>query len=328
MQKGTFIISLDFELAWGFHYSSKARGPYRDNILGARAAIPKLLYLFDKYGIHVTWATVGALACNSKSQLIRLIDQDIEYLDHNYSVYQYIEKHVGENEETDPMHYAPSLIDLIRKHPNQYIGSHTFSHFFLWERTSNEDDFEKDITAVKAVFPEASTIVFARNQYSKDAIDLLKNYGFKGYRGIPENNSIINIYEESKKTPLIRALRLVDTYFPVTGHYDFTYEELKSGKGELLNIRASSTLRPYNPSLKFLEQFKLSRIQKGMIRAAANSGIYHLYWHPHNFGVNQEENLQLLEKILQYYLELHQRYGMVSKSMEEVCEDYLQDKAY
>lgn len=318
MDKGIFVISLDFELAWGFHYGDKAKGIYRENILGARTVIPRLLELFNRYQIHVTWATVGALACKSKSHLVELIDGDIVYLDRNYSMIQYIRENVGNSEKDDPLHYAGSLIELIRECPNQFIGSHTFSHFFLFERTPDRKDFERDIKAVKTVFPEASTKVFARNQITDEAIALLGHYGFTAFRGVQQNSSLLQIYKETGRKPFyIRVLRLLDTYFPITGHYDYSSEEIKSG--ELLNIRASSTLRPYNPSLKFLEKFKLKRIKKGLKRAAERGNIYHLYWHPHNFGINQKENLEFLEKILQYYVDLKEKYAMRSMSMEEIC---------
>lgn len=323
MDKGIFIISLDFELAWGFHYGDKARGPYKENILGARSAVPKLLELFDLYGIHVTWATVGALGCASKEELLQLIPQDVVYVNMGYSLHQYIDTYVGDNEEEDPLHYAPSLVNLIRSTPNQYLGSHTFSHFLVVEDTLDREDFHRDAVALKTIYPEASTVVFARNQISREGIAVLKNHGFKAYRGVSRNRWPIQIYEEKQTKPLyIRVLRLIDTYLPITGHYDYLLEEVTSEQETegLLNIRASATLRPYNPSLAACEELKLKRIKRGMERAAAKGGVYHLYWHPHNFGINQQKNMSLLEEILKYYLELHARYGMETMSMEEVCD--------
>ncbi len=322
MGKGIFIISLDFELAWGFHYGDKARGPYKENILGARSVIPELLDLFAGYGIHVTWAAVGALGCTSKRELLELIPEDVVYVNQDYSLHQYINSYVGDNEEEDPVHYAPSLINLIRMQPGQYLASHTFGHFSLLEETIDKGDFSKDTAALKTIFPETFTVVFARNQISPEGIAILKNHGFKGYRGVPQNRRALQIYWEKQSRPTyIRVLRLIDTYLPITGHYDYPFTEVFAGQATegLLNIRASSTLRPYNPSLRALEKLKLNRIKKGMKRAAAKGGIYHLYWHPHNFGINQQENLSLLEGILEYYLELKARYGMESRSMEEVC---------
>ena len=56
-----FIISLDFELIWGIHEGDIVNSYYSENIKGGRKAIPALLQLFEKYGIHATWAVVGLM---------------------------------------------------------------------------------------------------------------------------------------------------------------------------------------------------------------------------------------------------------------------------
>jgi len=57
---GTFVISLDFELMWGVR-DLQTKETYGANVLGARLAIPAMLALFEEFGLHVTWATVGLL---------------------------------------------------------------------------------------------------------------------------------------------------------------------------------------------------------------------------------------------------------------------------
>ena len=56
-----FIISLDFELIWGMHEGDIVNNSYNGNIKGGRKAIPDLLKLFEKHGIHATWAVVGLM---------------------------------------------------------------------------------------------------------------------------------------------------------------------------------------------------------------------------------------------------------------------------
>ena len=55
-----------------------------------------------------------------------------------------------------------------------------------------------------------------------------------------------------------------------------------------------------------------------MTQAAKRGEIYHLWWHPHNFGVNQTENLAGLETILKHYATLEKSFEMKSKTMAEV----------
>ena len=57
--------------------------------------------------------------------------------------------------------------------------------------------------------------------------------------------------------------------------------------------------------------------------AAKNNEGFHLWWHPHNFGINLTENLQFLEEILKHYKELNQNFGMQSLTMQEVAEEIL-----
>ena len=58
---GALVISLDFELHWGVRDKRPVDGPYRENLLGAREAIPQMLDLFEEFGVAATWATVGFL---------------------------------------------------------------------------------------------------------------------------------------------------------------------------------------------------------------------------------------------------------------------------
>ena len=60
MEKGTLVISLDFELIWGIfdHADIVNKKDYFDNTL---KVIPKILDCFEKNGVKATWATVGML---------------------------------------------------------------------------------------------------------------------------------------------------------------------------------------------------------------------------------------------------------------------------
>jgi hypothetical protein len=58
--------------------------------------------------------------------------------------------------------------------------------------------------------------------------------------------------------------------------------------------------------------------------AAANSNkIFHLWWHPHNFGVHLEENMAILTRIAEYYARLNRETGWPSRTMAEVAENVL-----
>ena len=62
----------------------------------------------------------------------------------------------------------------------------------------------------------------------------------------------------------------------------------------------------------------LKRIKNEMLLAAKQDYDYHLWWHPHNFGVNTKENIKNLANILSYYNHLREKYGMKSSKISDI----------
>ena len=60
-----------------------------------------------------------------------------------------------------------------------------------------------------------------------------------------------------------------------------------------------------------------------MSYAAKMGLIYHLWWHPHNFGANQDKNFAFLEKILNHYDDLHLKYNFESHTMTSTAKNIL-----
>ena len=54
-----------------------------------------------------------------------------------------------------------------------------------------------------------------------------------------------------------------------------------------------------------------------MTYAAKNKLMFHLWWHPHNFGANTDNNMATLNAILEHYKKLNIRYGFESATMLE-----------
>jgi hypothetical protein len=80
----------------------------------------------------------------------------------------------------------------------------------------------------------------------------------------------------------------------------------------------------YKPRfIGLLEPLKLRRIKKQMLHAAKHDLYFHLWWHPHNIGVNTAYHLKQLEEIFSYYKELQITYDMRSLNMGELAEEVL-----
>ena len=70
---------------------------------------------------------------------------------------------------------------------------------------------------------------------------------------------------------------------------------------------------------KVMAQLKnaTNEIKSEIQKAAQNGEVYHLWWHPHNFGIHQEANFKFLESILKHYQYLNVTYQFSSCTMAE-----------
>lgn len=320
-KKGTIIISLDFELNWGVH-DVFTLAQYKEQIIGAREAIPRMLELFREYDIHATWATVGFLFFKNKKELIAHLPAcHPSYVNTRFSPYEKLNE-VGENEELDPYHFGSSLIKMIRTYPHQEIATHTFSHYYCLEEGQTIEEFEADLQAAVKVGPTRS-LVFPRNQTNPEYLKICKKYGIQSYRG-NEQSWIYKANRFHKEGLLKRMFRLSDCYLNISGHH--TYQLKRVDTKPIVNLPSSRFLRPYSTKLKALEPLRLNRIKKSIMNAAEKGEVYHLWWHPHNFGGNLDKNIQFLKEILQLVAKLRSDYEFESLNMAEASVRALQLK--
>ncbi|TXD56687.1 polysaccharide deacetylase family protein [Polaribacter sp. IC066] len=314
---GLFIISLDFELNWGV-FDSMSVKEYNENLKNVPQVIKRLLDLGEEYNINYTFATVGMLFNQNKEELLNSLPQiKPEYINEKFNPYRIIEN-VGDSEEEDKIHYAKSLIEQIKEYPNHEIASHTFSHFYCKELGQNVRSFEDDLKSFSNVANKnnvkLNSIVFPKNQINESYLSLCKKYGITSYRGT-ENSFLYKPKAQGETALSTRFLRFLDSYVNISGSNIYKPKDLN--KGEIINIPSSRFLRPFNKKLHFLENYKIRRITNGIKKAAETNSIYHLWWHPHNFGKNLEENFKNLEKIFMVYNEVNKNNNYSSVTMSK-----------
>ena len=314
---GTLLVSLDFELFWGMLDVCPLED-YRENVLGGRKAIPRLLELFEKYGIHATWATVGFLFAENYEELFASFPKESgmpTYNNGKLNPYDWFSR-IGSNEETAPCFYGPSLIRQVAATPGQEIASHTFSHYYCREKGQTVEQFHADMTAAKRIAKahgyDVTSVILPRNQCEPEYTEVFRELGFTAYRD--EENDWI--HEKVKFRPLLRLLRLADVYLPLTGLGGYTPKK----EDGIWNLVGSRMYKPILKPLQFLEGLKLLRIKAQMRHAAKHGLVFHLWWHPHNIGVMTDRHLQQLEEIFSYYLKLKKTYGMESLNMKEAAD--------
>ncbi len=317
---GILVISLDFELFWGVR-DKRTLNEYGDSIVKVKQVIPRLLDVFDQYNIRATFATVGFLFAENKKHLIQNCPNlKPNYVESKLSPYENNFEEVGENEHLDPYHFALSLIKMVNDDSKHEIGSHTFSHYYCLEDGQTVNDFKADIeAAINIAVPhgiQITSLVVPRNQYNKEYESVLKELKIKTFRG---NERIwFHSYQSEKETTLLkRMFRTANCYLNISGHHCYALAEL--GKKDVpYDIPSSRFLRPFHSKYPILRKLQLNRIKDSMTYAAKNNLLYHLWWHPHNFGKDIEENFAILEDVLSHFSKLQSEYGMKSHSMGDV----------
>lgn len=327
MNNGKFVISLDFELMWGVRDKLTVQ-QYGNNILGVWQAIPKMLVAFEKHNINATFAIVGFLFFDNKKELCQSFPTQLpNYTNTKLSPYTNYLCTIAKTELEDKYHFAPALINEIKKQNNHEIGTHTFSHYYCLEEGQTIKDFEADIVASKMVASKyninITSLIFPRNQFNESYLEVCKNNGIICYRG-NEQSWLYKAKNSTDESLFRRAFRLIDAYINLSGHNCYDDDFLHNGFP--INIASSRFLRPYISKLKILDGFRLQRIKSGMTNAAINNLMYHLWWHPHNFGINQFENFLFLEKILLHYNYLNKKYGFESITMNNLANQILENK--
>jgi peptidoglycan/xylan/chitin deacetylase (PgdA/CDA1 family) len=313
---GYLVISLDFELIWGI-FDSVNEKDKSDYFKNTKNVIPKIIDLFQRQNIHATWATVGMLFNNSwdewdKNKASLLPDYENEAL----SAYKFgLKTPRGSFHQS---YFAPDLIKKIANTKGQEIATHTYSHYYCQEKGQNVDQFEADleraILIAKTFNIELKSLVFPRNQIEERYLEVCKEKGIMNVRSNPE----AWYWNDPSSTSIaVKLARTGDAYWNL-GKKSYPLNILKSKE---LPVRqpASRFLRPVenNSTLRYL---KLKRIKNEMVHAARNNEVYHLWWHPHNFGDNPEESLQELNEIITTYKELNRKYNFQSVNMKELGE--------
>lgn len=325
MNNGNFILSLDFELMWGVR-DKRSIENYGDSLKEVEPSLIRTLKAFREASIKATFASVGLLFYKDKTELVNDLPKiKPTYLNSNLSPYPNIDNYIDDGHKK--CYFGKDLIEKIKEEKIHEIATHTHCHYYCLEDGQTLEQFKADIEKAIGVAQKSNiqinSIVFPRNQYDDTYLKVCKELGILSYRG----NEKHKIYKSSKgeeQSLKQRFLRLIDSYINLTGHHCYSFDSIE--KSLPINLHSSRFLRPYNEKLSFLEKLKLNRIKKSMTYAARNNLVYHIWWHPHNFGRNTDKNIIMLNKILKHYTELNKKYGFQSVTMQDLSHKIVRSK--
>ena len=284
LNKGVFVISLDFELAWGTRGRPAASrvGPWLD---GTRDAVCSLLKLFEQYEVPATWALVGSLLMGRSEH-----DSRHPWLPES----EFTDIPIGDS-TTAPRWYAEDMVEWLLEHPSdQEIACHTLTHRFVDPTPAGRERFRQDLQRFRQLFDERyleqpTSFIYPKAKMAH--FDVLIEEGFRCIRG-PEDKW----FESLPGTLLPAGFRLLDARMAVEPKV-----RLPNRTEDGLWVLPSSQF--YSPLMSVGKRVSVpARVRKaikGLRQAAAQKRLYHLWTHPFNLGMHTGELLDGFEQILQ-----------------------------
>jgi len=299
---GTVILSLDAELAWGFHDLEKLPAA---RINGARMAWIELIDMFDKFEIPTTWAVVGHLFLNECDGIHDGLESKVGWFQRDPG---------GHTDESNNW-LAPDLIEAIRNaRVNHEIGSHTFSHVDFGDQSMSRDVAVAELRESRRLASEwgidLDSFVFPRNNIGYR--ELLAEFDFKCYRG----NKPERWYDGTSMRPIGKTISMAvgssppPTVRPEVDEYG------------LVNIPASLDLftfegLPKQIITQVVEDPVVRKAKLGIEAVADSDDVFHMWLHPNN--LTSKEDLKRIELILKFLDSVRERRDLVVRTMGEVA---------
>lgn len=313
---GKFVFSFDFELYWGVHHN-KTYTDYKANLDAASQNLLKVSKLFVKYNARFTCASVGMLYNKSWQEFSNNFPSHLPTYT-NLAMSPYSKWKKIKTEVDNKVLFSTEVLNELYQ-DGQEMATHTYSHYFCFEKGNSIKSFEADIEKALEIGAkcghELRSIVFPRNQYTDQHLKVCFSKGIKAFRGNPSSG----FYSKSKNRLdgfYKRLSRLADSYLNVTGSNTFDPEKDENG---MLDIKASFFLRPLS-SIKssLLKRLHLRRVKNAMTSSAKNGKVFHLWCHPHNVKTN--EDLECFIEILKHFKDLNEKYKYQSMRMADFIE--------
>jgi peptidoglycan/xylan/chitin deacetylase (PgdA/CDA1 family) len=261
---GKLTISIDLELAWGF-WDILTPDVVRLAETAERPICDKLVELFDRYHVPVTWAVVAAVLDRASAQ---------------------------GRPGNEASWYAPEIVERIRaaKTPHE-IGSHGGRHVYYDRMTAAEAD--ADIAFIKQIHRDnglaLDSFVFPRN--ANGHLDLLAQAGLRTFRG--SDTGWVRL--ATKLGP--RAGKIVtfaDKILPLP-----PTPARAEKNGGLVDIPGSMLLPGRDGARRFIfPAVSRAKLAMGLAWARRSGQTFHFWFHPCNFYYRAEEQFATLDWFL------------------------------
>jgi peptidoglycan/xylan/chitin deacetylase (PgdA/CDA1 family) len=298
--KAVFTISLDFELLWGSFDSGKHRkfiarlarnGGAFDT---TRSIVDRLLELFRKYEVRVTWATVGHLFLDRCEMQNGVKHADMPRPKHSWFARDWYAYDPCSDFRTEPLWYGRDMIEkILAAEPRHDVGSHSFSHVIFSDAGCTaevaEGEIRKCVELARSFDLKMKSFVFPRNQAGH--LDILRKYGFSVTRGNPPF-----WFFKFRNRTLRRMGHVIDDVLAITP--DCGLPE-KSASG-IWVAPVSMFLQSMDGARRLIPgSSRIRKAVRGIERAIREQSMFHLSFHPtENLCFQTDQMFDVLEKIV------------------------------
>lgn len=315
-QCATFVLSLDFELAWGMRDLLGDGAQQRECMMTREVVVPELLKLFERYDVPASWCTVGQLFDSEIPDPAPKYFEQFKAPSHAWMQRPWFDGVPSGTEDEIPDYLCPSILrDIQKVRPRQEIGSHGFSHAIFGDagcgRECAESELQASIDRAEKIGVRMTSMVFPRNRCGHR--DLLKSHGFLCYRG--EGRSILPRHWPHS------AHKLAHLVAVFTQRFVYPVSPKKDEYG-LWDIPSSMMLFPAHGLRKYVPMsFRVNRAKRGLDAAVRENKVFHLWFHPINLAYETERLLGAMEEILQYAASLREQGKLKFRSMGDLARE-------
>jgi len=311
-QVGYIVFSLDTELATGSFDKDEARAKkFSPDGSRERRAITCLLDMLDEFNITATWAIVGHIFYKQceECEICPIL------------AWKGIYKSFDDVYHTNhPLWYGGDIIEtLIARSANKHeIGCHGYTHMLFDEKIMDKQqakiEIQEWLRVVKRYNIIPRTVIFPRDFIGH--LDLFEKAGFTNYRSVVHYPLTVRNKYFGKFVKTLDYILSISTP-PV---YDLDDVEING----MVNFRESEYLFGFNRKVDLwldvhnLYKLRLKRVIRGIIKAAEEKKIFHLWAHPWEFST--EKDFLKLRYIFNYAAQEVKKGRLKSIGMADLAE--------
>ena len=317
MNVGKFVISIDFELAWGGIFDETILHKNLELYKQTRKAIYEIIDLFEKHKISATWAFVGHLMLESCEKINNVKHPDIVRPNYSWFNKDWFHHDPCTRKDINSIWYADDVLKKVMScKVMQEIASHSFSHILFGEKGCSKECAESDIRKCIEVASlyNIDLISFVFPCHSEGHKDVLNKYGFKIYRGYEYDR-----YSKLRNRKVKRVALIIDKIFAVTPKTS----NLGIDEYGLYYIPGNLCYYRYHGWKNILTKKSVfKQAKKGIDLAVRKGEVFHFWFHPYQIARDLYDSIYDLEEIL-YYAHAQAEAGLIKNmTMKQLVEYY------